>query len=449
MLIDASKYLWQRCSPEDIPISESPLAIAFDPPLRVYRFSAEGFAGTLSIFEEEGAAEPIYAGPLPYEPETPVACDSLFFAVEQEEGAAPVALHLLAESGVKKVVLTPFLNTTEGMTAISSSYNDDGTFTTAGLEGFQFNGIEASTLYLSSNHWIGFGVNAEQLKVLRRDGCSTAIYRQLGEAGPDLRFLKIRFEGYTVYNNRVDANRLIFELFLFSNNDMFLNVIKTPTSGNTGTSALICNNTTTALALSDGSGGGTQVCFHPQDVEGRTWAVSYEPYAPDITESFGYLIRQEETYYTITNGLLQEIAVPNLTAAVFLEYGCTGQPPSELLAGLKSPHIYRWQTGDDPVLIKAKLKAYPYPQVLSVTADMSHVSILGIKLMTAEYSGFVGVSYTLDNGQSWSEEVPLGDWLNTDPEELWNSLGEERLLQMRFILHGNAALSRFKITYIN
>jgi len=449
VLIDASKYIWQRCSPEDIVISESSLAVAFDPPLRVYRFSAEGFTGIFSIYEAEGAAEPVYSGPLPYEPETPLACDSLFFAVEQEAGAAPVTLRLLAESGVKKVVLMPFLNTTEGMTAISSSYNDDGTFTTAGLEGFRFNGIAASTLYLSSNHWIGFGVNAEQLKVLRRDGCSTAIYRQLGEAGSELRFLKIRFEGYTVYNNRVEANRLIFELFLFSNNDMFLNVIKTPTSGNTGTSALICNNTTTALALCDGSGGGKQVCFHPQDAKGRTWTVSCEPYAPDITESFGYLIRQGEIYYTLANGLLQEIAVPNLTAAIFLECGFAEQPPSELLVGLENPYIYRWQTGDDPVLIKAKLKAYPYPQVLSATADMSHVSILGIKLMTAEYSGNVGVSYSLDNGQSWSEEVPLGDWLNTDPEELWNSLGEGRLLLLQFILHDNAALSRFKITYIN
>ncbi len=449
MLIDASKYIWQRCSPEDISISESPLAVAFDPVLRLYRFSAEGFKGTISIFETESAAEPIYSGPLPYEPETPVACDSLFFAVEQEEGVAPVALHLLAESGVKKVVLTPFLNTTEGMTAISNSYNDDSTFTTAGLEGFQFNGIEASTLYLSSNHWIGFGVNAEQLKVLRRDGCSTAIYRQLGEAGPDLRFLKIRFEGYTVYSNRVESNRLIFELFLFSNNDMFLNVIKTPTSGNTGTSALICNNTTTALALSDGSGGGTQACFRPQDVEGRTWAVSYEPYAPDITESFAYLIRLGGTFYTQVEERLQELPVMALSAAAFLEYGFTEQPSAKLLAGLESPHICRWQTGDDPVLIRAKLKAYPYPQVLSATADMSHVSILGIKLMTAEYSGSVGVSYSLDNGQSWSEEVPLGDWLNTDQEELWNSLGEGRLLLLRFILHDNAALSRFKITYIN
>ncbi len=59
MLIDASKYLWQHCSPEDISISESSLSAAFDLPLRIYRFSAEGFAGIISIFEAEDAVEPI------------------------------------------------------------------------------------------------------------------------------------------------------------------------------------------------------------------------------------------------------------------------------------------------------------------------------------------------------------------------------------------------------
>ena len=152
-----------------------------------------------------------------------------------------------------------------------------------------------------------------------------------------------------LFRSRVETNRLIFELFLFSNNDMFLNVVQTPTSGNTGTSALVCNNTTTALALSDGSGGGTQACFRPQDAEGRTWAVSYEPYAPDITESFAYLVRLGGTFYTQAEEELQEIPVTALSAAAFLEYGFTEQPSAKLLSGLESPHIYRWQTGDDQI----------------------------------------------------------------------------------------------------
>ena len=80
---------------------------------------------------------------------------------------------------------------------------------------------------------------------------------------------------------------------------------------------------------------------------------------------------------------------------------------------------------------------------------MSHITILGIKLITAEYSGNVGVSYSLDDGQNYCEEMPLLEFLNTDPVVLWESLPESRRLYLHFILHDNATLSRFKITYEN
>lgn len=43
----------------------------------------------------------------------------------------------------------------------------------------------------------------------------------------------------------------------------------------------------------------------------------------------------------------------------------------------------------------------------------------------------------------------IAEWLNTDVEERYNSLSEEKRLLLRFTLHDNAAISRFKITYIN
>ena len=80
---------------------------------------------------------------------------------------------------------------------------------------------------------------------------------------------------------------------------------------------------------------------------------------------------------------------------------------------------------------------------------MSHPSILGMSLMTANFSGNVTVSLSLDNRTSWSDEVPLADWLNTNLDELYASLPESKRLYIRFILHDDATISRFKITYIN
>ena len=72
-----------------------------------------------------------------------------------------------------------------------------------------------------------------------------------------------------------------------------------------------------------------------------------------------------------------------------------------------------------------------------------------MSLMTANFSGNVTVSISLDDRVSWSEEVALADWLNTDLEELFASLPESKRLYLRFILHDDATISRFKITYIN
>lgn len=441
MLIDETKYLWSKGQPEGVHLSESPFFYALEQPLRIYRF--EG-TGEISIYSDTEMSDLLFQGTLPYEPDIPIACDGLTFAAETE-----LMLHFISEVGILKTVLTPFLNTSENMTAISSYYNDDGTFSTEGLSGFMFNGIVAATMYISSNHWLGFGTSSEQMKILRRDGCSTAIYRQLGETSNGLQFLKIRFEGYTVYSNRVESNRLIFELFLLSNNDMFLNVIQTPTSGNTGTSGLICNGTTTALTLFDGSGSGTQVSFYHQDNVGQSWEIVYAMYEQKGSESYGYLLKQGDAFYTIADDELTACDIENLTAAMFLKYGFEKLPSAELLTPLVNPEFYFWKTGGSEELLKATLKAYPYSQVLDAVADMSHISIIGIKLLTAEYSGDVGICVSFDDGLTYSEEVALGDWLNTDVEELWNSLLESRRIYFHFILHDNAALSRFKITYIN
>ena len=230
---------------------------------------------------------------------------------------------------------------------------------------------------------------------------------------------------------------------------MFLNVIQTPTSSNTGTSNLVSNSKTTTLTLTDGTGGGAVVSFYHQDELGLDWNVLYEIYDEVDSYSSAYLMKQNNRYYTILDNELVEVPIETLTAAMFLKYGFDELPSSEIITPLASPEVFHWQTGGDETLLKANVKAYPYPQTLTSIIDMSHISILGIKLITAEFSGNVGLEVSFDNGETFAEEVSLSEWLSTDVEELWNSLNEERKLILHFILHDNAAISRFKITYIN
>ena len=96
----------------------------------------------------------------------------------------------------------------------------------------------------------------------------------------------------------------------------------------------------------------------------------------------------------------------------------------------------------------AHMAAYPYPQVLTAVADMSHETILGIKGITADYSGDVRISVSVD-GKSYTEEVPLGEWMSVEPDRIYESLASDKKLYLRMYLHGDAALKSFHITYKN
>lgn len=440
MLIDATLHNWSQTAPITVTLETLEQEVPSAVPVRIYKVSG---TAQVSFYEDSEKTSLVYSGALPWEPAEPVACDGLYVVSD-----TLTDLKVIAETGVRKIDFKPYLNTTSGMTAISSAYNDDSYYTATGISGFKFNNKSGATLYISSNHYIGFGSNTEHIKILRRDGCSTYIRRQAGTFDDGTSFVKIRFEGYTVYNNRVPSNRLIFELFILSNNDMFLNMVTTPTSGNTGTSQLV-SSSTTDLTLYDGEGGGPVVSFYHKDNYGYNWDVKYADYEASATYTPLYLVKQGDKLYTVTDGALVEIPETELTAAVFVEYGVTEAPGSELLLSLGNHSVYCWSSEDTGKQLQADLVAYPYPSAIEAVADMSHPSILGMSLMTADFSGNVTVSISLDDRVTWSEEVALADWLNTDLEELYASLPESKRLYIRFILHDDATISRFKITYIN
>lgn len=440
MLIDHTFYNWSQTAPITITLEALEQVVASAVPVRIYKVSG---TAQVSFYEDAEKTNLVYSGALPWEPAEPVACDGLYVVSD-----TLTDLRIIAEAGVRKIDFTPYLNTTSGMTAVNSSYNDDGYYTVTGLSSFKFNGKSGSTIYVSSNHYIGFGSNTEHIKILRRDGCSTYIRRQAGTFDDDTSFVKIRFEGYTVYSNRIASNRLIFELFILSNNDMFLNMITTPTSDNTGTSQLV-SSTTTELSLYDGEDGGPVVSFYHKDNYGYNWDVKYADYETANSFTPLYLTKKDDTIYTVSDGALVAIPETNLTAAVFVEYGTTAPPDSDLLTALSDHSVYCWTSGDTGKKLTADLVAYPHPSAIEAVADMSHPSILGMSIMTADFSGDVTVSISLDDRASWSEEVALADWLNTDLDELYASLPESKQMYLRFILHDDATISRFKITYIN
>lgn len=144
------------------------------------------------------------------------------------------------------------LNTTTGMTAIvNNKKHDDDVVSVTGVDWFTYAGKTASTIYVSGNNFIGFGQNAEQLKIWRRDGAVYYIYRQEGTLTSGKRFLKIRVEGYVYYSSTSSSYALKYEVFLIEGQTLFINVVQRPTSSSyTGTSSITDGKATTTLTLS-------------------------------------------------------------------------------------------------------------------------------------------------------------------------------------------------------
>lgn len=297
-----------------------------------------------------------------------------------------------------------YLNTTEGMEVlVNNSKKDDDTISVAGVDWFQFNGVVANTIYVSGNHWMGVGANAEQLKVCRRDGAMYYLYRQEGRLYNYYKFLKLRWEGYTQYNSTDIGRKLVYELFLFDTGDMFLNVVKTPTdNGYIGTSSLTCGSNSYSLTIPINST--PMITFTKGDQQGKTWTVAYEKISILPPFDRKYLVQDSSAYYTMSAGELQVVPITAINAQALRDYGINVeifQP--QLIQALQDPKILYWQDSNLELPQKQSVvQASPPAQVIYTgEQDMTHESISGIR--SAVCVSFEDVNYqiTFDSRSSW------------------------------------------------
>lgn len=156
---------------------------------------------------------------------------------------------------------------------------DDGYDTITGPSWFHFNGTAVAAVYASGNSWLGFGANAEQLKVNRRDCKMYYLYSETGFIGP-VQFFKIRWIGYSQYNNTGDSYMQQFDAFLFDCGQIYLNFYDVPTSNCNGTNALVCGSETKSYTVTAGTP--VEYTFTASDTErGTGWTI--ETGRPQLT----------------------------------------------------------------------------------------------------------------------------------------------------------------------
>lgn len=293
------------------------------------------------------------------------------------------------------------LKSTENMAVLRNSLNDDSTDTIDGVDWFQYNGKTASKLYVSGNSWMGIGENTEHLRIVRRDADLMILRREEGMLWGAFRFLRVRWEGYSVHGNRNEDTRLVWDVIFFDTGDICVSFETIPTnSGYLADSNLV----TGAGSISFVPLSGKVISFKPQDETGTTFEL--KDHAPVFLDPYNrrYLVTDASgALYTVADGALLKMEETELTAEVFETYGVQDIPDGNLLVTLTDPTILYWHDSENRFPdFKATYTGVPIPQVLySENIDMSDATILGIEKVTADCDDHVLFAVSFDDGESW------------------------------------------------
>lgn len=272
---------------------------------------------------------------------------------------------------------------------------DEGTDSITGVDWFTFNNKVASTVYVNSNTCFGFGENSAHLKVNWRDAKVYYIWREEGEVYGH-KFLKIRWKGYSQYNQTSSSYLLECDVVMFDDMNILLHMVNIPTSANNGTYSL--TNSTGTVTY-------TVTTENPNVTFVYNTSTNAYTVVNSIQEFYDkkYLIESAGVYYNVVEGVLNALPISILSASAFQQYGLDEVPSGELLVSLASPSILYWQDSSDPIpSLVANVTATPVPQIIiSDEIGIVHESIKGIASTTCVYEGNPLVAISFDGKNTW------------------------------------------------
>ena len=115
-----------------------------------------------------------------------------------------------------------------------------------------------------------------------------------------------------------------------------------------------------------------------------------------------YLVRDNETIYTIADNTLVEI-VGELNADLFINSGIDTIPNGDLIKNLTRPEVLCWSNKTEVQTLKATVKGVPkLPQsIISEKIDLMGSGIKGINSVIVDCKGDVVFTISFDNKATW------------------------------------------------
>jgi len=357
---------------------------------------------------------------------------------------------------------------TANMTAlISGGSYDDNTYTISDPPAWlKFNGALSSAVTVSGNTWFGITTTGEQIKFNRRDTKMTDLYCETGTLYNHYNFYKLRWCGYSAWNQASDSYRQIWEIIFFDTGSFMLNAVTIPASCYDGTCEVIASQT---YGYTKPTAAAPYVSFYAQDEECATFEISYEIIDIPLPYTRKYLLKDgSDRYYTVvTEGsvrLLEEITVTELTPEVFEESGFDLKPDGSLLMQLTNPTMLFWQDSDnEPPTFTVTTAAVPPAQtVITANVQMLDSTILAIESVEIDADDATLFAVSFDGGTTWKGYVN-DEWVVlTEPQsgvskatleaigsDAWAEQCTDRQYRFRFVLFENGYVNSIVIHYIN
>ena len=330
----------------------------------------------------------------------------------------------------------------------TNSKQDDGTDTVTGVDWFSYNGTVCNNIYASGNGWIGFGSSSEHLKVNRRDQAMWNLWREEGTVS-NVRFLRIRWSGYTHYSANNSSALLTFDVILLETGDIVLYIVDVPSNNYTGTFAL------GSLTYEKPTADRRYVTFYLQ-ADG-SYVADYAPIELSIKK---YLVRNGSTIYTVTDGALVEVS-GTLNADLFMNSGSDAIPDGALLMTLSAPEVLCWTDGDRLPKLTATVQGMPQGthEIISDNARVGHESVYGITSVEATASDGATFLLSFDDGM-WMTYTN-GSWSASDvgmsaseivaiPTEAWQSMiNSAQNMKLKAIIGGENTVTQVKFNFNN
>lgn len=335
----------------------------------------------------------------------------------------------------------------------NSDKYDDGSFEVRGADFFTFMENSVQQIYAYGNSYWGVGKDESNIKINTRDTRMRSLFREEGTLYNYYKFLKIRWEGWSHHNSSGADYQLKYELIFWDTGDISLHMINVPLLCYDGVFELSADK---IYSFTKPTSESPDITFQ-YNSESKMFDIKYNPI--DLLVPFKLIIQDNKgDFYTIENMIINEetnerfdvlvkLKEPQLNALLFKTKGFAKMPDWDLIKELDTPSILSWSESR-AFPLNAVITGTPPKQYVECTANLSDETVLGIKALNAEYSGTVTEQHSFD-GENFSEEISLSEFLTSDTQEIFNSLTERRKITFRFWLEGDATLTTFVMTYRN